>query len=100
MKNKRVWIGIGAVVYLVIVYVAVTSYLDYRTRHQEPWKLVADCEQGRVTRMNFGSAITAPDGRYTREDKFAVLAKSSGVEPGMSKKKVTKLIGDPGFVEG
>jgi hypothetical protein len=98
--NKRIWISLGVFVALIVAYEAIDSYLNYRVRQQEPWKLVADCEQDRVTRMKFGSSVSAENGQYTREDKFAVLATSNKIEPGMSKKKVRKLIGDPAFVEG
>lgn len=98
--KKRIWIAVGCLVLVVTAYFAIDSYIDNRIRHQEPWKLVADCEQDKVTRMKFGGTVTATDGRYTREDKFAILARSNNVEPGMSRKKVTKLLGQPSFVEG
>jgi hypothetical protein len=99
--NKRIWISLGAfVVVVVVAYVSITGYMHYRMRHQEPWKLVADCEQDRVTRMKFGSSLGTPDDRYTRADKFAVLAKAKDVDEGTSRKKVTRLLGEPSFVEG
>jgi outer membrane protein assembly factor BamE (lipoprotein component of BamABCDE complex) len=61
---------------------------------------VADCEQDKVTRMKFGGTVEAANGRYVREDKFAILTRSNEVEAGMSRKKVTKLLGQPSFVEG
>jgi hypothetical protein len=98
--SKRIWISLGTFLVVVGAYFAITGYLNYRTRHQEPWKLVADCEQDKVTRMKFGSSVGSPDGRYTREDKFAVLASAKDVDEGTSKKKVLKRLGDPSFVEG
>jgi SmpA / OmlA family len=99
MKN-RVWIVVGVLAVLGIAFLVIDAVTNYRIRHQEPWKLVADCEYDRVTRMKFAASIAAPDGRYTREDKFAVLARAKDVEEGMSKKKVAKLLGQPAFVEG
>ena len=98
--NNRIWIAVGVLVFVVVAFFAIDSYMDYRIRHQEPWKLVADCEYDKVTRMKFGSSIASPDGRYTRDDKFALLAKAKDVEEGMSKKKVARVLGDPTFVEG
>jgi hypothetical protein len=99
--NKRIWISLGAfVVVVLIAWFAINGYLNYRTRHQEPWKLVADCEQDKVTRMKFGSSLGTSDGRYTREDKFAVLAKAKDVDEGTSRKRVARLLGEPTFVEG
>jgi hypothetical protein len=98
--NNRIWTAVAAVAVVVIAWFAIDSYIDYRIRHQEPWKLVADCEYDKVTRMKFGSAVNSPDGRYTRDDKFALLAKAKDVDEGMSKKKVLRLLGTPTFVEG
>src|ERR1043165_1221241 len=98
--NKRVWISLGVFAALVLAYEGIDSYWNYRIRHQEPWKLVADCEYDKVTRMKFASTVTSADGRYSREDKFDVLAKAKDIDEGTSKRKVRKLLGDPTFVEG
>jgi hypothetical protein len=98
--KKRVWIIVAAVVVVVVAWVVIDSVIDYRIRHQEPWKLVADCEYERPTRMKFGSSLSSSDGRYTNDAKFALLAKSKDVDEGKSKKKVTKILGEPTFVEG
>jgi SmpA / OmlA family len=98
--NKRIWISLGVFIALVIAYEGIDAYLNYRIRHQEPWKLVADCEQDRVTRMKFATTVNSPDGHFEREDRFAVLAKAKDVDEGTSKKKVAKLLGEPSFVEG
>jgi hypothetical protein len=84
----------------VIAWVAIDAYTIYRIRHQEPWKLVADCEYDRTTRMKFASSVTSPDGQYKNDDKFALLTKANAVDEGMSRKKVAKLLGQPTFVEG
>lgn len=99
MKN-RILVIAGALVLLVIAFFVIDAVTDYRIRHQEPWKLVADCEYDKVTRIKFGESLSSADGRYQRDDKFAVLDKAKAVDEGTSKKKVLKLLGPPTFVEG
>jgi outer membrane protein assembly factor BamE (lipoprotein component of BamABCDE complex) len=99
MKN-RILVIAGALVLLVIAFTVIDAVTNYRIRHQEPWKLVADCEYNKVTRIKFGESLSTPDGRYSRDDKFAVLDKAKAVDEGKSKKKVMKLLGPPTFVEG
>ena len=98
--NKKRWAIVGAVLALGVAFLVIDAVTNYRIRHQEPWKLVADCEYDKATRMKFGASVSTENGRYQREDKFALLAKEKDVEQGMSRKKVRKVLGDPSFVEG
>lgn len=98
--KSRILVTVGALVVLVVAFMVIDAYTNYRIRHQEPWKLVADCEYDKVTRIKFGESLSNPDGRYQRDDKFAVLDRAKAVDEGKSKKKVMKLLGAPTFVEG